>query len=252
MGSNATGRIEMNIPPDDTPPSDGYGPTATVKGFGLGGRIRNWFLTGVIVAGPLATTVYIVWWFVDTIDNWVKRLVPNGFWPDSYLPLQLPGLGVVLAFLGLTLLGFLAANLAGRTFIRFGEAMLARMPVVRSIYKNAKQIFETVFSSSGTTFRRVGMIEFPGEGKWSIVFICTPPGASFAGHLSSKEYISVFLPCTPNPTTGFYFFLPAREVIELPISPDDAVKLIVSCGVIQPDASAVIAQIGNNPKRISA
>jgi uncharacterized membrane protein len=236
--------MTMNKPPDDTPPSQNYGPAATVKGPGLGGRIRNWFLTGVIVAGPLATTVYIVWWFVDTIDNWVKSLVPNSFWPDSYLPLQLPGLGVVLAFFALTLLGFLAANLAGRTLIRFGEAMLARMPVVCSIYKSAKQIFETVFSGSGATFRKVGMIEFPGEGKWSIVFICTPPGPSFAGHLSSKEHISVFLPCTPNPTTGFYFFLPAREVVELPISPDEAVKLIVSCGVIQPDARAIIAEIG--------
>jgi uncharacterized membrane protein len=230
------------MPPDDTRSAQSYGPAA-VKVLGLGGRIRNWFLTGVIVTGPLAITLYLVWWFVDTIDNWVKRLVPNSFWPDSLLPLRLPGLGVVLALLALTLLGFLAANLAGRSLIRLGEAMLARMPVVRSIYKGAKQIFETVFSSSGTTFRKVGMIEFPGEGKWSIVFICAPPGPSFAGQLSSKDYISVFLPCTPNPTTGFYFFLPAREVIELPISPDDAIKLIVSCGVIQPDGAAVIAEI---------
>ncbi|MCI0466473.1 MAG: DUF502 domain-containing protein [Beijerinckiaceae bacterium] len=240
-----------NLLPDDVPPSLGYGPAAPAKSPGLGGRIRNWFLTGVIVAGPLATTVYIVWWFIDTIDNWVRRLVPVGFWPDSFLPFQMPGLGVVLAFFGLTLLGFLAANLAGRTFIKFGEAMLARMPVVRSIYKGAKQIFETVFSSSGTTFRKVGMIEFPGEGKWSLVFICTPPGASLASHLSSKDYTSVFLPCTPNPTTGFYFFLPANEVIELSMSPDDAVKLIVSCGVIQPDTATVLAEISKVQKRAS-
>jgi uncharacterized membrane protein len=243
--------MEMTMPTEDFPPSHNYGPALIAKSPGLGGRIRNWFLTGVIVAGPLATTVYIVWWFIDTIDNWVKRLVPDGFWPGSYVPLRLPGLGVVLAFSGLTLLGFLAANLAGRSLIRLGEAMLARMPVVRSIYKSAKQIFETVFSSSGTTFRRVGMIEFPGDGKWSLVFICSPPGAAFAGHLSSKDYISVFLPCTPNPTTGFYFFIPACEVIELPISPDDAVKLIVSCGVIQPDGAAA-AEISKNPKRVPA
>lgn len=237
---------------EDKPPFLDYGQAHIGRGPGLGGRIRNWFLTGVIVAGPLATTVYIVWWFVDTVDNWVKRLVPDGFWPDSYVPLRIPGLGVVLAFCGLTLLGFLAANLAGRSLIRLGEAILARMPVVRSIYKSAKQIFETVFSSSGTTFRRVGMIEFPGEGRWSVVFICTPPGDAFTGHLSCEEYTSVFLPCTPNPTTGFYFFLPAREVIELPISPDEAVKLIVSCGVIQPDVVAAAAAISKNPKRIPA
>jgi uncharacterized membrane protein len=240
------------MPPDKLFTSQGAGPAVNLKGPGLGARVRNWFLAGVIVAGPLATTAYIVWWFVDTIDSWVKRLVPVRFWPDSFLPLQLPGLGVVFAFLGLTLLGFLAANLAGRSFIRLGEATLARMPIVRSIYKGAKQIFETAFSQSGATFRKVGMIEYPGEGHWSLVFICTPPGAIIAGHLSNEEHISVFLPCTPNPTTGFYFFLPSRDVIELPISPDDAVKLIVSCGVIQPDIHTVVAETGTKPERASA
>ena len=137
-------------------------------------------------------------------------------------------------------------------FVRLSEAVLGRMPVVRSVYAWVKQIFETVFSQSGTAFRKVGMIEFPGEGKWSLVFICAPPAALIAGHLPDAEHISVFLPCTPNPTTGFYFFLPARDVIELQISPDDAAKLIVSCGVIQPDASAVIAEIGKKPERLSA
>jgi len=240
------------MPPDKPFASQGASPAVSLKGPGLGARIRNWFLAGVIVAGPLATTAYIVWWFVDTIDSWVKRLVPVRFWPDNFLPLHLPGLGVVFAFLGLTLLGFLAANLAGRSFFRLGEATLARMPIVRSIYKGAKQIFETVFSQSGATFRRVGMIEYPGEGQWSLVFICTPPGAIIAGQLSNEEHISVFLPCTPNPTTGFYFFLPARDVIELPISPDDAIKLIVSCGVIQPDIHAVVAETGRKRERATA
>ena len=239
------------MPPDKLLPSQGTSAAVSLKGPGLGGRIRNWFLAGVIVAGPLATTAYILWWFVDTIDSSVKRLVPVRFWPDNFLPFQLPGLGVVFAFLGLTLLGFLAANLAGRSFIRLGEATLARMPIVRSIYKGAKQIFETAFSQSGATFRKVGMIEYPSEGRWSIVFICTPPGAIFAGHFSDEEHISVFLPCTPNPTTGFYFFLPSRDVIELPISPDEAVKLIVSCGVIQPDTGAVVAEPGGKRERAS-
>jgi uncharacterized membrane protein len=234
------------------PPSPGNGPGMNLIGPGLGGRIRTWFLTGVIVAGPLATTVYIVWWVVDTIDSWVKRLVPVRFWPDSFLPFQLPGFGVIFAFLALTLLGFLAANLAGRSLIRIGEALLARMPVVRSIYKSVKQIFETVFSQSGTSFRKVGLIEFPGKGTWSLVFICAPPAASIAANLPGEEHVSVFLPCTPNPTTGFYFFLPACDVIELQISPDDAAKLIVSCGVIQPDAGAVIAEIGKKRERASA
>lgn len=209
---------------------------------GIGGRIRNWFLTGVIVAGPLTVTAAIVWWFVDTVDTWVKRIVPVQFWPDSYLPFQLPGFGVIFAFIGLTVLGFLAANLAGRSLIRLGEAILARMPVVRSIYKSVKQIFETAFSQSGTAFRKVGLIEFPAKGSWSLVFIAAPPGDAIGERLPADQlHISVFLPCTPNPTTGFYFFLPARDVIELSLSPEAAAKLIMSCGVIQPEAAALIA-----------
>lgn len=222
------------LPPKASP--EGDEPIITPKAAGLGARIRNWFLTGVIVAGPLTVTASIVWWFIDTVDTWVKRVVPSQFWPDTHLPFQIPGFGVIIAFIGLTLLGFLAANLAGRTLIRLGEAILAHMPVVRSIYKSVKQIFETVFSQSGTTFRKVGLIQFPNTGAWSIVFIASPPGEDISKHLDpGEDYISVFLPCTPNPTTGFYLFLPARDVIELAITPDDAAKLIMSCGVIQPD-----------------
>jgi uncharacterized membrane protein len=135
--------------------------------------------------------------------------------------------------------------------IRLGEASLDRMPVIRTIYKNIKQVFETVFSQSGTAFRKVGMIEYPGAGRWSLVFICAPPGASVAKHLANEEYLSVFLPCTPNPTTGFYFFLPARDVVELAMSPDDAVKLIVSCGVIEPEERAP-AKPGKKQERVPA
>lgn len=229
-----------DMPPEDLPLEPAQTAATAQKTHSLGGRIRNWFITGVIIAGPLATTAYIVWWFVDTIDTWAKHLVPERFWPDHYLPFPLPGFGVIFAFIGLTLLGFLAANLAGRTLIRFSEASLDRMPVIRTIYKNLKQIFETVFAQTGTAFRKVGMIEYPGAGRWSLVFICPPPSPVIAEQLvnGESEYVSVFLPCTPNPTTGFYFYLPAREVVELDMSPDDAVKLIVSCGVIEPELHA--------------
>jgi len=231
-------------PPVTSSDPQGKGPIAAAKGPGLGGRLRTWFLTGVIVAGPLAVTASIVWWFVDTVDTWVKRIVPVRFWPDAYLPFPLPGFGVIFALLGLTILGFLAANLAGRSLIRLGEAILARMPVVRSIYKSVKQIFETAFSQSGTTFRRVGLIEFPSRGSWSLVFIAAPPGLAIGAHLpAGEEHISVFLPCTPNPTTGFYFFLPARDVVEVSLSPEAAAKLVMSCGVIQPEAQAVMAAL---------
>lgn len=222
--------IENSFPPGDMVPVS--------KGPGIGGRIRNWFLAGVVVAGPLAITVYIVWWFVDTVDTAVRKLVPLNFWPDKFLPFRVPGLGVIFAFLALTLLGFLAANLAGRSLIALGEAILGRTPIIRSIYKSVKQVFETIFSQSGTSFRKVGLIEFPVKGTWTLVFISVPPTRSVAAQLPStgEDYVSVFLPCTPNPTTGFYFFLPASAVKEVAMSPDDAVKLIVSCGVINPDA----------------
>lgn len=212
------------------------------KGFGAG--IRTWFLTGVVIAGPLAVTAWLVWWFIDTVDRWVRPLVPPALWPDNFLPVRVPGTGVVLAFLGLTLLGFLAANLAGRTLLRIGERILDRIPAVRGIYKGVKQVFETLFSQSGTSFRKVGLVEFPAKGMWSIVLISTPPAKSIADAMpSQEEHLSVFLPCTPNPTTGFWFYLPAKDVIEIPISPDEAFKLIMSAGVIQPGGAGKLAEL---------
>ena len=210
----------------------------------FGSGIRTWFLTGVVIAGPLAVTVWLVWWFVNTVDEWVRPLVPPPLWPDTYLPIRVPGTGVVLAFFGLTLLGFLAANLAGRTLIRLGEMFLDRMPVVRGIYKGAKQIFETVFSQSETSFRRVGLVQFPSKGMWSIVLISAPPSDSITDALPDQgEMVSVFMPCTPNPTTGFWFYLSASEVVEVPLTIDEAFKLIMSAGVIQPRGQAKLAEL---------
>ena len=230
--------------PDET------GARAQPRGPSTAARLRNWFFTGVIVAGPLAVTLYITWWFVDTVDQWVKPLVPSRFWPDAYLPWHVPGFGVVVAFLGLTFLGFLAANLVGRTLLKSGERMLDRMPVVRGIYKSMKQIFETVFSQSGTSFRRVGLVEFPREGWWSLVFISSEPSATFTDAMPAKEpHVSVFLPCTPNPTTGFYFFLPVKDVIEIAMTPDGAAKLIMSAGLIQPEGQMALAAMAEAAKR---
>jgi uncharacterized membrane protein len=199
-----------------------------------GARLRNYFLTGIIVAGPLAVTAYIVWYIITTVDGWVKPLVPSAYLPDTYLPFRVPGYGLVVAIIGLTLLGFLTANLVGRSLLRIGEVALERMPLVRGVYKTFKQIFHTIFSQSGTSFRRVGLVEYPAKGMWSIVFISADPAEDVARHLPDKPHVSVFLPCTPNPTTGFYFFLPRDEVIEVPIPVDEAAKLIMSAGLIQP------------------
>jgi uncharacterized membrane protein len=216
---------------------------------GVGARLRNYFLTGLVIAGPLAVTAWIVWWFINTIDSWVTPLIPTMLRPDRYLPFHVPGVGVVVALVGLTLLGFFAANLAGRTLLRLGEAILDRMPVVRGIYKSAKQIFETIFSQSGTSFRRVGLVEFPAKGNWSLVFISSPPSGTVLETLPGEEHLGVFLPCTPNPTTGFLFYLPARDVVEIPMTPDEAAKLIMSAGLIQPEVHAKLSAFAEETKR---
>ena len=228
-----------------TPPATAVSQPPFVKRPSFGSRIRTWFLTGVVVAGPLTVTLALVWWFVDFVDNAVRKVVPSTFWPDTYLPFALPGFGVIFAFIGLTLLGCLAANLAGRTLISVGEQILDHTPVIRSIYRSAKQIFETLFSASGTSLRRVGLVEFPVKGQWSLVFISSPPSALIEEHLppDPEARMSVFMPCAPNPTTGFYFYVAARDVIEVPMTPEEAAKVIMSCGVIQPDGPSPLAAL---------
>jgi uncharacterized membrane protein len=198
------------------------------------GRIRNYFLTGLILVGPLYITFSLTWWFINWVDDVVRPFIPAAFRPETYLPFHIPGLGLIIALTTLTLLGFLTANLVGRKLVEFGEHILNRMPVIRPIYRSLKQVFETLFSNSGSSFRRVGLVEFPGPGRWSIVFISQPPSPEVAGRLPDSEHISVFLPCTPNPTTGFFFYVPRRDVIELDITVETAMSLVISAGVAQP------------------
>jgi uncharacterized membrane protein len=202
---------------------------------GLMARFRNYFLTGLIVAGPIAITFYLTWWFVNWVDGIVRPFVPVAYRAETYLPFPLPGTGLIIAVFALTLLGFLTANLVGRKLVEYGERLLGRMPVVRAIYRSLKQVFETLFSGNGNSFRRVGLVEFPSPGMWSIVLISQPPSQDISTHLPGKdEYMSVFLPCSPNPTTGFYFYVPRSKVIEVEMSAEDAATLIMSAGVVQP------------------
>lgn len=215
-------------PPADPPPE-----TQT----GLMGRFRNYFLTGLVVAGPIAITLYLIWWFVTWVDGLVRPFVPLIYRPETYLPFTVPGSGLVVAVFALTLLGFLAANLIGRTLVDVGERLLGRIPAVRAIYRGLKQVFETLFSGKGSSFRRVGLVEFPSPGMWSIVLISQSPSANVAKSLpGQEEHISVFLPCSPNPTTGFFFYVPKSKIIEVDMTTDEAATLIMSAGVVQPGA----------------
>jgi uncharacterized membrane protein len=150
-------------------------------------RLRSWFFTGLVVFGPIAGTAYIAWWVIDTIDNWVRPWLPNTLSPDAYLPFHVPGFGVVIAIAGLTLLGFLTANFIGRSLVKFGEAMLDRTPLVRGVHKGLKQVFETIFSHSGSQFRKIALVEFPVAGSWSIVFISSAPTEILAGALPEPK-----------------------------------------------------------------
>jgi uncharacterized membrane protein len=218
------------------------------------GRIRNYFLTGLIVAGPAAVTLWLIWWFVTWVDNLVRPIIPVTYRPETYLPVNIPGLGLIIGFVGLTLLGFLTANLVGRRLVAFGEGIVSRMPIVRPIYRTAKQIFQTLFSSSGTSFRKVGLVEFPSPGMWSLVFLTQMPSTDIAARLPATEHVSAFMPCTPNPTTGFFFYVPRRDVIELDISVEQAMQLIMSAGMIQPggDAQGKIAALAETAQAAQA
>jgi uncharacterized membrane protein len=201
---------------------------------GFVGRIRNYFLTGLIVAGPVAVTAWLVWWFITWVDGFVRPFIPPAYRPETYLPWPIPGTGLVIAFVALTLLGFLTANLVGRSLVEFGESLLNRMPIVRPLYRTTKQIFETLFSKSGSSFRKVALVEFPAPGMWSLVFISQQPGSDIADRLPGDDNVSVFLPCTPNPTTGFFFFVQRKDLIELDISVEAAMTLVISAGMAQP------------------
>src|SRR5579863_413806 len=219
----------------DDLPSEPRAEPAPPLHHGLMARFRNYFLTGLIVTGPVAITLYLIWWFVTWVDGLVRPFVPVAYRPETYLPFGVPGSGLVVAVFALTFLGFLTANLIGRTLVDLGERLLGRTPVVRAIYRSLKQVFETLFSGKGSSFRRVGLVEFPSPGMWSIVLISQAPSEDIAESIpGQEEHISVFLPCAPNPTTGFFFYVPKSKVIEVEMSTEDAATLIMSCGVVQP------------------
>lgn len=198
-----------------------------------GQRLRNYFLTGVVVVGPVVITIYLSLWIIGLVDSWMKPLIPQIYRPETYLPFAIPGFGILVLVVGLTMLGALTANLVGRSLFEFGETLLDRMPVVRGLYRSVKQIFETVFSKSGTSFRKVGLVEYPAPGFWSVVLISAPPGGDVAvGLTKGEDWVSVFLPCAPNPTTGFFFYVPRNRVVEVPVSVDDAFKIVMSLGLI--------------------
>jgi uncharacterized membrane protein len=204
---------------------------------GLAGRLRTYFLTGLILVGPAYITIGLTWWFINWVDDLVRPVIPLAYRPETYLPVKIPGTGLVIALTALTLLGFLTANFIGRKLVEIGENILNRMPVVRPIYKSLKQIFETLFAKGGSSFRRVGLVEFPSPGMWSLVFLSNPASEEIAARLPDTEHVAAFMPCTPNPTTGFFFYVPRRDIIDLDITVEAAMSLLMSAGMVQPGSA---------------
>ena len=217
----------------------------------FGTRLRNYFLTGLVIVGPVGITLYIGWWFINAVDAWVKPFVPDIYNPETYLPFDLPGVGLVFAIFGLASIGALAANLMGRTIISYGEMFLGRMPVVRSLYSGLKQIFETVLSQSNTSFQDVALIEYPRKGLYAIVFVSTETKGEIAERSDGQEFLSVFLPTTPNPTSGFLLFVPKKDVQILDMSVEEAAKLVISAGLVIPDHQARLEELARE-KRLEA
>ncbi len=189
------------------------------SGWRLGSRIRNAFFTGLVIVGPVTITLWIMWGVIHWIDAWIKPLLPTTFNPDTYLPFPVPGLGLVIAVVGLTLIGALAANLLGRTLVSSGELMLSRTPIVRNVYGALKQIFESVISTTGPnqSFQKVGMIEFPSKEIWSLVFVTGETTGEIKDIKPGGEgdLLTVFMPTGIVPPTGFICFVPRGNVVFL-------------------------------------
>ncbi|MBW0369587.1 DUF502 domain-containing protein [Ensifer adhaerens] len=203
----------------------------------IGTRLRNYFLTGLIICAPVAITVWLVRTFIDWADGWVKPYLPNFYNPDTYSPVAIPGFGLLVAIFVITFVGFMTANLVGRSIVNFAESLLNRTPLVRTIYKSTKQIFQTVLQEQSSSFKKAGLIEYPSPGIWSLVFIATDAKGEIASKFKERgmDMVAVFLPPTPIPTAGFLLFIPRDKIIPLDMSAEDAAKLLISGGLVTPD-----------------
>lgn len=213
-------------------------------------RLRAYFFAGILITAPISITFYIAWIVINFVDGRVARMLPEDYNPNHYLPFSIPGLGLLVAIVMLTLIGWITAGLLGRLFLRVSEAVLRRMPVVSSIYSWVKQIFETVFHERASPFREVVLIEFPRKGLWRVGFVTgKTPGST--QDILPGGLVNVFLPGTPNAASGFLVLVPTADIYRVDLSPEEALKLVVSAGIAtplprQPERSNLIAASRSN------
>ncbi|WP_127109711.1 DUF502 domain-containing protein [Pararhodobacter zhoushanensis] len=223
------------------------------RGFFAG--LRASFLTGLVIVAPAVLTIWMIRAVVDFVDSKVMPLIPadllHGILPDRLTQLNLPnipGLGLIIALVFTLVVGWLAKGYIGKSLIGWGEDIVARMPVVRSVYNALKQIAETVFSQSSTSFNRACLVEYPRPGLWAVAFVSTETKGEIAQKLGDEKLISVFLPTTPNPTSGFLLFVPEKDVKYLDMTIEEAAKLIISAGLVAPDPDRPV-QNGNRRRK---
>ena len=203
----------------------------------LAARLRTYFFAGILITAPVSLTIYLSWLFITFVDERVFSVIPQQYNPETYLPFSIPGIGLLLALIGLTLIGALTAGILGRALNHLLEGILNRLPIIRSLYSAIKQIMETVLANKSAAFRECVLIEYPRRGIWTLGFIT---GAT-RGEVQEKleqDLINVFVPTTPNPTSGFLLFVPAQDVIRLKMPIEDGLKLVVSGGIVTPPGEA--------------
>jgi len=195
--------------------------------------VKKYLITGLLIWVPLVITVWVLSLLVDTLDL-TLLLLPISWQPRSWLGFHIPGLGVLLTLAVVFVTGVFAANIIGQRLVMYWEGLLARIPIVKSLYSSVKQVSDTLFSSSGVAFRKALLVQYPRQGSWTIAFLTGQPGGDVANYLKG-EYVSVYVPTTPNPTSGFFLMMPTADVVELDISVDAALKYIISMGVVPPE-----------------
>ena len=194
--------------------------------------LRKWLFTGLLVIVPGVITVWVLHWIISTLDQ-TLLLLPGDWQPDRLLGMHIPGFGVVLTLLVLLAIGAIASNFVGRKLVAWGDSLITRIPVVRSIYSSVKQVSDTVFSDSGNAFRTAVLVQWPREGVWTVAFITGTPNGEVAAYLRD-EFVSVYVPTTPNPTGGYFVMVRKSDCVELDMSVDAALKYIISMGVVAP------------------
>jgi len=202
----------------------------------LFGGLRASFLTGLVVIAPIFLTAWLIWTLVGWIDSWVLPFIPTELRPERYIGINLRGVGLIVFLVFTVFVGWLAKGLLGRSLLHWGETIVSRMPVVRSVYSGLKQIAETVFSQAEASFDKACLVEYPRRGTWAIAFVSTSAKGEVDQKIPSDgPLMSIFLPTTPNPTSGFLLFVPKEDVIELDMSVEDAAKLVISAGLVYPN-----------------